>query len=65
MTRQVNFGSLWPRRLDDCGPLDSARLKSGQRRYCNRNLLPGRVRGWGCVIVAWVGIPDIRSTDQK
>jgi hypothetical protein len=63
MARQMSVGSLWRRHLDDCRPLGSARLKSSRERH--DNLPHGRVRGSECVIVAWVGIRRIRSTDQE
>ena len=63
MTCQLGVGSLWRRRLGDCGPLGSAHLKRGRERYDNLPL--GRVRGRECMIVAWVGIGGNRNTDQE
>jgi hypothetical protein len=65
MARQVNVGSVRRCLLDVCDPLGSACLESGHRRYCDRKLLPGRVRSSWCVIVARVGIRDVRGTDQE
>jgi hypothetical protein len=55
-----NVGSVWRCLVDGGGPQGSARVET---RRCYRDRLPRGVRGWGCVIVAWVGIRDIWRTD--
>jgi hypothetical protein len=61
----MSVGSVWRCLFDGCAPLASARLESGHRRYCDRKLLPGRLRSQGCVMVAWVSICDARAPTTR